>query len=250
MKAVFRVIVLGEGKDESGKARTLAPFSPVPHARQGAMELLVRRAVYPLLNDGQPWHRGLTQRDGIDILQPPPIRLPRAPSMVEVLADPNVLALLVSASLRPAGATKVPRADLLVATHDAEGAEPAIKAIAVVNASLRTEVPLLLPAPEIQAWLTRKRAIELAYDRQHCSVPEPDEAALKRDAKAELIRLLGTFGGKFDARMQARMAEFISNDDLGRYDWTGWGQVSGVLKAAIEAKRAHQAERVLGTVEK
>lgn len=239
MKAAFRVVVLGEGKDESGKARTLAPFTPVPHAQQGAMEILVRRGLYPLLNDGQPWHRGLVQGDGIEILQPPAIRVPRAPAMVEILADPNKLALLVSASLRPVRGSAP--ADLLVATHDADGAEPAIKAVAVVNASLRTHVPLLLPAPEIQAWLTRKRSIELAYDRPHCSVPEPDEAALKRDAKAELQRLLGTFGGKFDARMQARMAEFVSNDDLGRYDWTGWGAVPELLRAAIDAEGAHRA---------
>jgi len=240
MKAAFRVVVLGEGKDESGKARTLAPFTPVPHAQQGAMEILVRRGLYPLLNDDQPWHRGLAQGDGITVLQPPAIRVPRAPAMVEILADSNKLALLVSASLRPVRGSAP--ADLLVATHDADGADPAIKAVAVVNASLRTHVPLLLPAPEIQAWLTRKRSIELAYDRPHCSVSEPDEQALKRDAKAELQRLLGTFGGKFDAHMQARMAEFVSSDDLGRYDWTGWEQVPALLKAAIDAERAHRAE--------
>ena len=237
MKA-FRVVVLGEGKDESGKARTLAPFTPVPHAQQGAMEILVRRGLYPLLNDELPWHRGLAQGDGLTVLQPPAIRVPRAPAMVEILADPNKLALLVSASLRPVRGSAP--ADLLVATHDADGAEPAIKAVAVVNASLRTHVPLLLPAPEIQAWLARKRSIELAYDRPHCSVPEPEEEALKRDAKAELQRLLGTFGGKFDARMQARMAEFVSNDDLGRYDWTGWSGVPELLRGAIEAERAHR----------
>jgi hypothetical protein len=246
MKA-FRVVVLGEGKDESGKARTLAPFTPVPHMQQGAMEILVRRSLYPLLNGGQLWHRGLMQGDGIEILQPPTPRLPRAPAMVEILADSNALRPLVLAALRPIrGATL---ANLLVATHDADGAEPAIKAVAVVNASLGTQVPLLLPAPEIQAWLTRKRSIELAYDRPHCSVPEPDEEALKRDAKAELQRLLRTFGGKFDARMQARMAEFVSNDDLGRYDWTGWDQVPALLKEAMDAERAYQAERLLKAVE-
>jgi hypothetical protein len=239
MKAAFRVVVLGEGKDESGKARTLAPFTPVPHAQQGAMEILVRRGLYPLLTDRQPWHRGLAQGDGITILQPPAIRVPRAPAMVEILADQNKLALLVSASLRPVRGPAP--ADLLVATHDADGADPAIKAVVVVNASFRTHVPLLLPAPEIQAWLTRKRSIELAYDRPHCSVQEPDEEALKRDAKAEFQRLLGTFGGKFDARMQARMAEFVSNDDLGRYDWTGWSAVPELLRAAIDAERSHRA---------
>jgi hypothetical protein len=248
MKA-FRIVVLGEGKDESGKARTLAPFTPVPHAQQGAMEILVRRGLYPLLNDGQSWHPGLAKGDGITILQPPPSRLSRTPAMVEVLADPSKLALLVSATLRPAGPNKDPRAELLVVTHDADDAASTIKAVAVVNASLRTQVPLLLPAPEIQAWLARKRAIEQAYNRPYCSVPEPDEEALKRDAKAELQRLLRTFGGKFDARMQARMAEFVSNDDLGRYDWTGWSAVPELLKAAIDAERAYQAERLLKAVE-
>ncbi len=234
MSQSFRAVVLGEGKDERGDNRTLPPFAPVPHEQQGAMEILVRRALYPLLNDGQPWHRGLTRGDGILILQPPAPRLPRAPSMVEVLADPNALAPLVSAALKPVRGP--PPVDLLVATHDAEDAAPAIKAVAVVNTSLGTQVPLLLPAPEIQAWLTRKRAIELAYGREHCTVPEPDEEALKLDAKAELQRLLRTFGGKLDARMQATLAESISSEDLDRYDWSGWRQVPDLLRAALAAR--------------
>jgi hypothetical protein len=206
------------------------------------MEILVRRALYPLLNDGQPWHRGLASNDGILILEPP--RLPRPVAMVEILADPNALAPLVSAALRPVRGSVIP-ADLLVASHDAEDAQPTVKAVGIVNANLTTHVPLLLPAPEIQAWLTRKRSIELAYQRDHCSVPEPDEEALQRDAKAELQRLLGTFGGKFDASMQARLAEFISHEDLDRYAWTGWHEVPGALSAAMDAERAYRAERML-----
>lgn len=235
MTSPFRVVVLGEGKDERGSNRTLPPFTPVTHEQQGAMEILVRRALYPLLNHGQPWHRGLARGDGFLILQPPAPRLPRAPSMVEILANSNALAPLISAALRPVrGPAPV---DLLVATHDADGAAPAIKALAVVNSSLGTHVPLLLPAPEIQAWLTRKRAIEQTYGREHCTVPEPDEEALKHDAKAELQRLLGTFGGKFDARKQASLAEYVSAEDLARYDWTGWNQVPEILGAAL-AERA------------
>lgn len=236
MSVPFRAIVLGEGKDERGGDRTLAPFTPVPHEQQGAMEILVRRALYPLLNGGVPWHRGLSHKDGILILQPPASRLPRAPSMVEVLADPQQLGLLVSAAVKPVRGS--PPADLLVVTHDAEDAEPAIKAVAMVNTSLRTHVPLLLPAPEIQAWLTRKRAIEQAYGRDHCTVPEPDEEALKRDAKAELQRLLRTFGGKLEARKQASLAEFISAEDLERYPWSGWKQASDALSAALASHQA------------
>ncbi|KFA91806.1 hypothetical protein Q664_19635 [Archangium violaceum Cb vi76] len=224
--------MLGEGKDERGKNRTLPPFEPVPHEQQGAMEILVRRALYPLLNGGQPWHRGLIkQGDGIRILQPPALRLPRQPSMVEVLADPNALALLV-APLKPLrGPAPV---DLLVATHDADTASTAVtNALDKVNSELGTHVPLLQPVPEIQAWLTSKRAIELAYEREHCTVPVPDEDALKRDAKAELQRLLYTFGGRFDAKKQASLAEWISAEDLGRYDWTGWNQATDILKVAL-----------------
>jgi hypothetical protein len=105
------------------------------------MEILVRRALYPLLNDDQPWHRGLTRSDGIEVLQPPAPRLPRQPAMVEVLADPRVLAPLVAAALQPTGAPA--RVNLLVVTHDADGAQPAVKALALVNASLGTHVPLL-----------------------------------------------------------------------------------------------------------
>jgi hypothetical protein len=236
MKRPFRVVVLGEGKDERGKKRTIPPLQPVPHAQQGAMEILVRRALYPLLNDGQPWHRGLSNNDGIQVLQPPAPRLPRAPGMVEVLADPNALALLVSAAIRPArGAAP---AELLVATHDAEDASATVRAVGVVNASLRTHVPLLLPMPEIQAWLARKRAIEHVYGREHCTVPEPDEDSLRRDAKAELRRLLGTFGGTFDAGHQARLAEYVSLEDLGRFGWTGWSEVAGTLEAARQAEQA------------
>jgi hypothetical protein len=83
------------------------------------------------------------------------------------------------------------------------------------------------------------------YQRDHCTVPEPDEAALQRDAKAELQRLLATFGGKFDASKQARMAEYISNEDLERYAWTGWHAVPGTLQSALDAERAHRAERAL-----
>jgi hypothetical protein len=236
MSPPLRVVVLGEGKDERGDNRTLPPFTAVPHEQQGAMEILVRRALYPLLNDGLSWHRGLARSDGILILQPPAPRLPRAPSMVEVLANANELGPLVSATLKPVLGS--PRADLLVATHDAEDAAPAIKAVTVVNTSLRTHVPLLLPAPEIQAWLTRKRAIEMAYNREHCTVPEPDEEALRRDAKAELQRLLRTFGGKLDARKQATLSEVISTEDLDRYDWSGWKQVPDLLKAALAARHS------------
>jgi hypothetical protein len=239
MKRPFRVVVLGEGKDERGKPRTIPPLQAVPHVQQGAMEILVRRALYPLLNDGQPWHRGLANTDGIQVLQPPAPRLPRAPSMVSVLANPNELARLVSAAIRPARGTAP--ADMLVATHDAEDAGASIQAVGIVNSSLRTHVPLLLPMPEIQAWLAHKRAIEQVYGREHCTVPQPDEAALKRDAKAELKRLLGTFGGTFDAGHQARLAEYVALEDLGRFDWTGWGEVAGKLAAAHEAERAFRA---------
>ncbi|HYO54072.1 hypothetical protein [Archangium sp.] len=234
MKTPLRVIVLGEGKDERGKSRTLPPFARIPHEQQGAMEILVRRALYPLLNDGQSWHRGLKDGDGIHVLQPPAPRLPRQPAMTELLTDPNALAPLVSAALKPLRGPV--HADLLVATHDKDGAHPsAIKAVHVVNTSLGTHVPLLLPAPEIQAWLTRKRAIEHVYGREHCSVPEPDEEALKKDAKAELLRLLSTFGGRFNAKIQASLAEWISAEDLPRYDWSGWNQASDELKAALAA---------------
>lgn len=231
MKRPLRVIVLGEGKDERGKPRTLPPFARVPHEQQGAMEILVRRALYPLLNPGQSWHRGLKNNDGIHILQPLIPRLPRQPSMVEVLADPNTLALLV-VPMKPVGGP--PLTDLVVATHDADAASPAvIKAVHVVNTNLGTHVPLLQPAPEIQAWLTSKRAIELAYDREHCTVPVPDEDALRKDAKAELLRLLRTFGGRFNAKTQASLAEWISVEDLGRYDWSGWNQTADILTAAL-----------------
>ncbi len=118
MTAPFRVVVLGEGKDERGRNRTQPPLTPVPHEKQGAMEILVRRALYPLLNNGQPWHRGLAEEDGIHILQPPGLRPPRPPSMVKVLADPYKLALLVSPTLRPVRGP-IP-ANQLVATHDAD----------------------------------------------------------------------------------------------------------------------------------
>ncbi len=243
MKRPFRVVVLGEGKDERGKPRTIPPLQPVPHSQQGAMEILVRRALYPLLHDGQPWHRGLVSSDGIQVLQPPAPRLPRAPGMVSILANPNELAPLVSAAIRPVRG--VAPTDLLVATHDAEDAGASIKALGVVNSSLRAHVPLLLPAPEIQAWLAHKRAIEQVYGREHCTVPEPDEASLRRDAKAELKRLLATFGGTFDAGHQARLAEYVSLEDLGRFDWTGWGDVAGTLAAAHEAERAYRAGLLL-----
>jgi hypothetical protein len=242
MKKALRVVVLGEGKDERGSNRTLPPFALVPHEQQGAMEILVRRALYPLLNDGQPWHPGLIKPgDGIHILQPPALRLPRQPAMVQILADPNALSLLVAAALKPVrGPAPV---DILVATHDADTGAPAvIKAVHVVNTSLGTHVPVLQPAPEIQSWLTRKRAIELAYEREHCTVPEPDEQALRKDAKKELQRLLGTFGGSFNARKQASLAECISVEDLSRYDWTGWNEASEELKAALAARALDSME--------
>ncbi|MFE8604127.1 hypothetical protein [Archangium violaceum] len=236
MKKPLRVIVLGEGKDERGKPRTLPPFTRVPHDQQGAMEILVRRALYPLLNHGQSWHRGLKDDDGIHILQPLPPRLPRQPSMVEVLAAPDLLALFVAPlkNTPGPGVPSRPRVDLIVATHDADAAIPAVtKALNKVNTSLGTHVPLLQPAPEIQAWLTSKRAIERAYDRVHCTVDEPDEDALKKDAKAELQRLLRTFGGRFDAKKQASLAERMPVEDLGRYDWSGWNQATDILKVAL-----------------
>ncbi|MFY0527034.1 hypothetical protein ACN28I_29135 [Archangium gephyra] len=236
MKTPLRVTVLGEGKDERGKNRTQPPFTPVPHEQQGAMEILVRRALYPLMNGGQPWDRRfIKQSDGIRILQPPALPFSRQPAMVEILADSNKLGVLVSAALKPARGGPAP-VDLLVATHDADtGASAVIRAVLVVNTSLGTHVPLLQPAPEIQSWLTRKRAIELAYGREHCSVPEPDEDALRRDAKAELQRLLHSFGGSINAKMQASLAECISAEDLDRYDWTGWKQASEDLKVALSA---------------
>jgi hypothetical protein len=239
MKRPFRIVVLGEGKDERGKPRTIPPLQPVPHHQQGAMEIFVRRALYPLLNDGQPWHRGLANTDGIQVLQPPAPRMPRAPGMTTVLADANALAPLVSAAIRPVRGPA--SADMLVATHDADDARASIQAVGAVNAGLRTHVPLLLPLPEIQAWLAHKRAIEQVYSREHCTVPEPDEASLRRDAKAELRRLLATFGGTFDAGHQARLAEYVSLEDLARFDWTGWSEVAGKLATAHEAERAYRA---------
>lgn len=159
-------------------------------------------------------------------------------AMVEVLAHPQALAPLIAGALKPVRGPAL--VDLLVASHDADDAQPSIKALAVVNASLGTHVPLLLPAPEIQAWLTRKRAIERAYEREHCTVPEPDEEKLRQDAKAELQRLLRTFGGKFNAQRQARLAEHVSLEDLERYDWTGWKQVPERLEEALEHVRAQQ----------
>jgi hypothetical protein len=158
--------------------------------------------------------------------------------MVEVLADPGLLALFVAPLKNTPGPNvpSRPRVDLIVATHDADTAIPAVtKALNKVNTSLGTHVPLLQPAPEIQAWLTTKRAIELAYDREHCTVDEPDEDALKKDAKAELQRLLRTFGGRFDAKKQASLAERMPVEDLGRYDWSGWNQATEILKAALAA---------------
>jgi hypothetical protein len=239
MKRPFRVVVLGEGKDERGKPRTIPPLQPVPHSQQGAMEILVRRALYPLLNEGQPWHRGLANTDGLQVLQPPLLRLPRAPGMVAVLANPNELALLVSAAIRPVRGPAP--ADLLVATHDGEDADPTRHAVGVVGINLQARIPLLCPMPEIQAWLARKRAIEQVYGREHCTVPEPDEDALKRDAKAELQRLLRTFGGRFDAARQAQLAEYVSHEDLTRFDWTGWNEASEELKAAHAAELLYRA---------
>ncbi|AKI99031.1 hypothetical protein ATI61_106411 [Archangium gephyra] len=231
MKKPLRVIVLGEGKDERGKPRTLPPFARVPHDQQGAMEILIRRALYPLLNHGQSWHPGLKDDDGIHILQPLIPRFPRQPSMVEVLSDPNALYQFV-VPLKPVRGP--PLVDLIVATHDADAASPAvIKAVHVVNTNLGIHVPLIQPAPEIQAWLTSKRAIELAYKRDYCTVPVPDEDALKKDAKAELQRLLRTFGGSFNAKMQASLAEKLPVEELGRYDWSGWNQATEILAAAL-----------------
>jgi len=234
MKTPLRVTVLGEGKDERGKNRTLLPFTPVPHEQQGAMEILVRRALYPLLHEGQPWDRRfIKESDGIHILQPPMLPLSRQPAMVEILADPTALAILVSAALKPARGGPAP-VDLLVATHDADTGSPAvIKAVHVVNTNFGTHVPLLQPAPEIQAWLTSKRSIERAYGRTPCTVPEPDEDALKKDAKTELQRLLRTFEGKFNAKTQASLAVSIPDEDLSRYEWSGWNQVADILKAAL-----------------
>lgn len=240
MKSPFRIVVLGEGKDERGKPRTIPPLQRVPHGQQGAMEILVRRALYPLLNDEQPWHRGLKDDDGIHVLQPPAQRLPRALGMVEVLANPYELSRMVAGAIRPVRGTAP--ADLLVATHDGEDAKPTLHAVGVVNSNLRTHVPLLRPMPEIQAWLARKRAIEQVYGREHCTVPEPDEEALKRDAKAELKRLLQTFGGRFDAARQAQLAEYVSLEDLTRFDWTGWNEAGEELKAAHAAEQQHRGQ--------
>ena len=200
------------------------------------MEILVRRALYPLLHAGAPWHRGLIRDDGIDIVQPPSVRLPRSPAMVEVLADRNALMTLVVAALRPPPGRSL-QVDLLVATHDADQLGPVSNALDEVNAAMGTAVPLLVAVPEIQAWLARKRSVEQAYGRDFCTVPEPDEKALQTDAKGELQRLLKTFGGKFNAAMQARLAEFVSEADLGRYPWSGWTEATEALRAAL-AERA------------
>jgi hypothetical protein len=236
----FRVVVLGEGKDESGnRPRTTPPFEPIPHAEQGAMEILVRRALYPILNNGAPWHRGLAANDGIQILQPPS---PRRPSAVEVLANAKLLAPIVLASLRPPG--KRPPADVLVASHDSDaGLAAVVKAIDIVNTALSTGVPLIAPVPEVQAWLTSKRSIEQSYNREHCTVEEPNQELLRVDAKAELKRLLSAFGGRFDAKAQARLAFWVSDDDLKKFDWTGWSTVDGLLRAAVNSEQAARSTR-------
>jgi hypothetical protein len=221
-------VVIGEGHDERGAPRSTPPFHVVPKKKQGAMEIIVRRKLYAIRSvDGDPpWHAALD--DEIDVLQPPAVRQ----SMVEVLAKPELLALIVGPTLRPQG--KPPRADLLVVTHDAEDAANTVAALEVVNSSFRTRAPLLLPSPEIQAWLTSKRAVERVYEHEHCTVPEVDEARLKADAKLELERLLAAHGDVLSGEKQARLAEVISLEDVRRFGWNGWGAADDALRAALE----------------
>lgn len=236
MSPALRVIVIGEGRDEHGKPRALPQLTPVPPQAQGALEILVRRALYRLLNDGVPWHRGLFRSDGIVILEPP---RPRRPiSWVEVLDDECELAPLVSGALRPIRG-KAP-ADLLVLARDHDGEESALRAIGVVNRDLDTCIPLLIPVPEIQAWLASRRALELALGVELGSIPEVEEAALRRDAKAELKRLLTAGGGTFDAAIQARIAVELPEADLNRFPWNGWPEACAALELGLVAERARQ----------
>lgn len=197
------------------------------------MEIHVRRMLYPLRNGGAPWHPGLSASDGIQIVQPPAMRLART----ELLADQNALAVVVTAALKPIGRPR--QIDLLVATHDADSLEPTVRVLKRVNEAFGTDVPLLAPAPHLQSWLTSKRAIERVYDRTHCTVPEPDLEKLGVDAKTELKRLLATFGGKFDAANQARLAEVIDLEDLAEDKRPcGWSAARKALSDRYEAFRA------------
>ena len=90
-----------------------------------------------------------------------------------------------------------------------------------------------MPFPEIQSWLTSKRAVERVYDHEHCTVPVVDEEALKADAKKELQRLLAQHGDKFSAANQARLAEVISLDDILPRDWSGWREADSALEDAL-----------------
>lgn len=219
----LRVVVLGEGRDERGPPRAIPPFHLVPRENQGAMEILVRRKLYGVLKTDADaiWHASLD--DSIDILQPPATRR----SMVEVLVDPSLLGMVVHSTLKTSPAT------LLVATHDAEDGAGAVGAVTEVNRSFNTHVPLLQPSPEIQAWLTSKRAVERVYHHEHCTVPEVHEAGLKADAKQELLRLLAAHHDKFSAERQARLAEVIALEDVVRFGaWNGWNEADSLLQAA------------------
>jgi hypothetical protein len=142
--------------------------------------------------------------------------------------------MVVASTLKPSVGS--PHAALLVATHDAEDGAGVVTVVATVNSSFNTRVPLLQPNPEIQAWLTSKRAVERVYDHEHCTVPEVDEAGLKADAKQELLRLLAAHGDRFSAERQARLAEVISLEDVLRFSaWNGWKEADAQLENALLA---------------
>lgn len=191
------------------------------------MEILVRRLLFDLVNvNHTDWYRNLD--DGIEILEPPPTTA----ATVDVLARPEKLFPIVLGAVQPRnGATP---ADLFVATHDNDSI-PAVRAcVNAVAEGIPCAIPLLIPTPELEAWLTSKRAVERAYDREHCTVPEPNIDLLKADAKAELQRLLATFGQKPSSAKLATMAALIASDELqAREDWSGWKAARDTLKSVL-----------------
>jgi hypothetical protein len=225
----LKVIVVGEGKDERGHKRTVQIFGKVAHKQQGAMEILVRRAMFQVRHPDQEWSP-VADLDEVEICEPP--TAPGRVSMMQALVDENLLAQLVSASLN-APSKSEPKAHLFVATHDDDTADKFRRAVGRVRAKLGKAVPMMIPVPHIQSWLASKLAVEAVFNQPHCTVPLPDERRLRKDAKEELKLMLGTFG-TFDATHQARLAEVVPVADLEQFEWTGWKAAREEIASALK----------------
>lgn len=233
--ARLRVVVLGEGHDERGVSGSTRHLDIKPAHECGALEILVRRLLFQAARPGARWP-GLGQDDGIDILAHPEMRRRLATHVVltnEQFFGEFLVTSIANKERRPA--------DIFIAACDGDR-QDRLASFQRIVARARTihgahVLATLVPVPQLQSWLARKRAIERAFNREHCTVPEPDEVRLRTDAKAELRRQLSAAEQDFGARAQARVAATISDDELAQFEaWSGWAEARSAIQGLWMAR--------------